>query len=115
MIIYILIYAIISVSGVVCVKLGGSEYLQFCLSKNSIRIETSWLTLAGMVLYIISFLIYMGLISKNQLSYVVPMATAIVYVLTLVSAYIVFKEQLTIYQIIGCAMIIIGALLVGSK
>ena len=115
MIIYVIVYALISVGGLIFVKMGSTRKLHISFTSESFQLELNWLTLLGLLLYIASFIIYMTLISKNRLSYVVPLATAIVYILTLASAYFVFKEHLSLFQYIGCALIILGALLIQKK
>ena len=42
-------------------------------------------------MYVCSFLIYMGLVSKIQLSYLAPISTGVVYVLTLAAALFILS------------------------
>ena len=111
----IIIYAVISVTGLTLVKLGSSNPLSFSLEHTGFSFGVGWLTLLGLVLYIISFLIYMTLIAKNSLTYVTPVASAIVYILTMVVSLVVLKEQVTPMQWVGWCLILVGAVLMNLK
>lgn len=114
-IITIIIYAVISVTGLTLVKLGSNYPLQFSVGSSGFSFGAGWVTIAGLILYIISFLIYMTLIAKNNLTYVTPVATAIVYILTMIVSLVVLKEQVTPLQWGGWCLILVGALLMNLK
>lgn len=111
----IIIYAIISVAGLTLVKLGSDNPLSLSLNHSGFSIGVGWLTLLGLALYITSFVIYMTLIAKNNLTYVTPVASAIVYVLTMIVSLVILKEQVTLLQWIGWSLILVGALLMNIK
>jgi len=98
----IAIYVLFSVSGLVLFKLGLS-------------LKISWLSILGLLLYVISFLIYMGLVSKNDLSYVFPIASGAVYLLTMLSSVLIFKESIQSMQILGSTFILVGLVLMNIK
>lgn len=114
-IIVIALYVLCSVSGLVCFKLGSSESLTMEITHSFFSIKISWLSAFGLTLYIISFLIYMGLISKNNLSYLVPVAAGAGYLLTLLSAVVIFKEKLRPVQIVGIIFILAGVVLMNIR
>ena len=109
------IYVLFSVAGVTCFKLGSTESLNISISNTYFSIKISWLSVLGLLLYIVSFLIYMGLISKNQLSYLIPLITGAVYLLTMFSSVIIFKEQIHFFQLAGSALILFGLILMNIK
>ena len=109
------IYVLFSVAGVTCFKLGSTESLNISISNTYFSIKISWLSVLGLLLYIVSFLIYMGLISKNQLSYLIPLITGAVYLLTMFSSVIIFKEQIHFFQLAGSVLILFGLILMNIK
>lgn len=105
------IYVICSVSGLVLFKLGSANELTVSLSSSFFSLKIHLLSILGLALYVFSFLIYMGLIAKNDLSYLVPIVTGIVYLCTLISSVVVFKETMHGWQIVGSLLIITGIFL----
>lgn len=113
--IMIIIYTLISVGGVTLVKLGNQYPISIGIDRAQATFSIGWTTLCGMFLYVISFLIYMTLIARNNLTYITPVTTAFSYILTLFVSILVFHEQLTIHQWIGWFMILGGVVLMNVK
>lgn len=57
----------------------------------------------------------MGLVSKNELSYLLPVVTGSVYLLTMLSSILFFKENIHYIQLIGSAFILLGLMLMNIK
>ncbi len=110
-----IIYVLCSVSGLVLFKLGNTEALTLEATPSFFSLKISWLSILGLILYIISFLIYMGLVSKNELSYLLPVVTGSVYLLTMLSSILFFKENIHYIQLIGSAFILLGLMLMNIK
>lgn len=102
------LYIFLSISGVVCFKLGSGEALSLNLSHTTFSFSISWVCVVGLVCYIFSFLIYMGLIAKNDLKYLIPVLSGAGYVLTMLSAVFIFKESISQCEIIGSILILLG-------
>ena len=109
------VYVLFSVAGVTCCKLVSSGTLNISMTNTYFSIKISWLSVLGLMLYVVSFLIYMGLISKNQLSYLIPLITGAVYLLTMASSVIIFKEQIHFLQLLGSGLILAGLILMNIK
>lgn len=107
----IILYAVISVAGLTLVKLGSGNPLMFALGKTGFSFSTGWITLLGLLLYVVSFLIYMTLVAKNNLTYLTPVSSAVVYILTTLVSLIVFRETMTPLQWLGWTLILVGAFL----
>lgn len=108
----IFVYVFLSVSGIVFFKLGSSALLSFSVSVNDFSLKMSWLAVLGLLFYLLSFFVYMGLIAKNNLSYLIPITTAAVYIATLVSSVLIFKEEVNNVQLFGSVLILFGVLLI---
>ena len=94
-------------------KIGGDTFaLTF---KNGITFKMGYLTLAGFLLYLFSFLLWQRLLVNFDLSYIVPITTGISQIIILIAGYFLFKESIDLYKIIGVALIIIGVILITLK
>lgn len=111
----IIIYAIISVSGLTLVKLGSSNPLSFSVGQAGFTIGAGWMTLLGLMLYVISFLIYMTLVAKNNLTYLTPVSSAVVYILTMIVSLAILKERITPMQWVGWSLILVGVVFMNIK
>ena len=111
---FIGIYVILSVSGLTLFKLGSKEGFLFNASSGFFSLNIYWFSIVGLVLYILSFLVYMGLIAKSNLSQLIPIATGLVYLATLVSAAYILKENIQGIQVLGCIVILIGVILMNT-
>ena len=95
--IFVISYLILTVLGLVLMKIGGL------------------ISLLGFISYILSFLLFTNLIVKFDLSYIMPISSGITQVLTLLSGYLLFKEKITINGIIGVSLVIIGIIVINIK
>ena len=66
----------------------------------------------GLLLYAISFFLYVFILSKLQLNVVYPVATGTILVLITAFSYFFLKETLTVIQIVGIAAILVGVILI---
>lgn len=101
-------YVLLTSGGLIAIKLG-SEAASIHLGKLVFPFGIP--TLIGIGLYGMSFLIYMFLISKFDLGYIIPLTTALVYVIIFTASFLVFKETFTILKIMAIACILAGLVL----
>ena len=106
----IAIYLVFTVTALILMKLGGSQ-LALKINTQALSLNISWLSLLGMVCYMISFLLWITIIPKFNLSYIVPLTVGITQVLTLIAAILIFKEALSAYKLSGIILVIIGIVL----
>ncbi len=114
-IILIALYLIFSVSGVVLFKLGTDKGFVVSVSTGVFNLKISLISILGLICYVCSFLMYMFLIAKFDMSYIVPVTTAIVQVATFILAIVIFKESLTITKVIAIALIVLGVGIMNIK
>ena len=103
--IYVL-YLICTTSGIIFMKLGGDS-LKVSFD-GGFTFKIGLLTTIGFAFYIVSFLLWQKIIVSNSVSIIVPLLTGIVQIITCVSAFIIFKEAVTTYKIIGIVLIVSG-------
>lgn len=108
-------YVIATAGGLVLLKLGttGAGFISIVDGKMVWNI--SLLTLIGIATYGVSFFLYIVLISKFNLGYIVPLTTALVYILVFTASYFIFKENFTAIKIISIVMIIGGVILLNTS
>ena len=69
----------------------------------------------GFVCYLGSFLLFTRVITMFDLSYIYPIVTGIVQILTLVASAVVFKENMSIQSVIGVIIVIVGIIIMNFK
>lgn len=106
---YILLYALFNVAGAALIKLQ--------LKGRSLVSLTDWLGLinlpfiAAFGLIIISALTLFKALSINQFSLIIPIATGINFMLTILVGYYLFNDKLSFLSFVGFLLIIGGILI----
>ena len=108
---FFFLYVLLSAGGLILFKLGSQD-LNISVSKNLFELKISWLMLLGIVCYACSFLLWLVIVSKLNLSFAMPLSVGLVNTLVLIGSYFVLHETITITQWIGVAVIIFGLFLI---
>lgn len=114
-IILIVVYIILTIAGVVLFKLGTQKDFLVSIATGVFTLKISLMSIIGLVCYLCSFLMYMFLISKFDLTYIVPVTTGIVQVATFVLAIMIFKESVTVSKVVATGLILMGVILLNIK
>jgi len=109
------LYIILTVSGLILFKLGANSSQIGVVAKGILSIQISFTSLIGLFCYLGSFLIYLSLISKNTLTFLVPVMTGIVYISVLTASVLILKEKLTLFSVAGSLLILFGVILMVLK
>lgn len=113
--IIIALYVFATSLGLVFIKLGSSTAAPFTIANSKLHFNLGWYNSIGIILYGVSFLLYTYLISKYDLGYILPLATAFVYMAIIVASYFIFHEVFTTAKIAGIVLILIGLVLINLK
>lgn len=113
-IILIFIYLSLTLSGLVLMKKGGNPG-KIKISKVDINLSMSPVSALGFVCYLCSFLLFTKIVLIFDLSYIMPVVTGIVQVMTLIVANIFFKEKISKASIVGASMVIVGIVVMNLK
>ena len=113
-IVLILIYLALTISGLVLMKKGGNPGT-ISMNKGDLNFGINAISLLGFICYIGSFLLFTRIVVMFDLSYIMPICTGIVQILTLIASYFVFKEQISKQGIIGAMLVIIGIVVMNFK
>ncbi len=113
-VICIALYIFLYLSGLILMKLGVNTG-ELVLNQGTLTFSINVISLLGLVCYILSFLVFTSIVVKFDLSYIVPLTSGVVQVLTLISGFIIFKENISIKGIIGAILIITGIVIMNVK
>lgn len=108
-----LIYIALTTGGLFCLKSGGNS-LTLAL-KNGFNLKIGYITALGFLLYVFSFLLWQKLLATYDLSYIVPITTGIIQVIIILIGYFFFKESISIVNLVGIILVIIGVILISIK
>lgn len=108
----VIIYLILTVSGLILYKFGANKEFLFSISNGVFQIKLSLISIIGLCCYLLSFIIYMLVLPKFDLTYIMPVTSAISYISIYILSILVLKESVTIYGVLGSFIILIGVILI---
>ena len=108
------IYLVLTVSGLILMKLGGNSG-EIAVKEGIFNFNINLISALGFICYICSFLLFTKIVLMFDLSYIMPICTGIVQILTLVASYVVFKENMSVQAITGASIVIFGIILMNWK
>ena len=112
--VYILIgiYILCSALGLVLMKYGINKNFSLNVNMKAIHFEISVISLFGIILYIISFLLSLIIMSKSDIMFFYPISAGMIYVLICVIGVVFLHEAVSIKQWIGIALILSGVVFI---
>jgi len=113
--ILISLYVLATSFALVALKYGSKAGAPLSFVNHKLLFNINLYTILGIGFYGISFLVYMYLISKYDLGYIIPLTAAFIYVLIFVASYFVFHEVFTTTKIVGIGLIIVGLVFLNFK
>ncbi len=109
-----IIYVILSTSGLVLFKLGASN-LSLGVAKSLFSMQIPLISLLGLLCYLVSFVLWMYIIAKSDVSFIVPLGVALTNLAVLCGSYFILNETISTNTIIGAVLIIIGVVILNLK
>jgi multidrug transporter EmrE-like cation transporter len=106
-------YTVLSVTGIVLVKKWLPDATT-SVRAGDMSSAPIWWSVLGASAYIVSFLLWMGLLTRAPLSVAYPVAVGATMCLTLVASLWIFKERPTAVQLVGSVLVLAGISLIGS-
>lgn len=113
-IILLVCYLVLTVSGLTFMKLGGNSG-EIAIKEGLFNFNISLISALGFICYLGSFLIFTKLVIMFDLSYIMPLATGITQILTLIISYFVFKENMSLQATVGASIVILGIIVMNWK
>lgn len=114
MVLLFILYVVLASSGLVLFKLGATnQSLHIEIFKQTISF--SWKTIIGLCCYGLSFILWMYIVSKSDLTVAMPLSVALVNTLVVVESCILLGEKMNFMKGIGIFLIIFGVVLMLYK
>lgn len=111
-----ILYVVLASSGLVLFKLGSGQ-ATMSLNMLGLNISFSWKMILGIMCYGCSFLLWLYIINRMNLTLAMPLSVAFVNALVIIESCLILKEKMTITQGIGILIVIIGVMIMtwGNK
>lgn len=100
-------YVLLASSGLILFKLGSTNN-NLTLNIFGLSINYSVKMILGLLCYGFSFILWMLIVSKMNLTIAMPLSVAIVNTLVVVGSCLVLKEKITLTQGVGIFIVILG-------
>lgn len=114
-IIMIILYVILTVSGLILMKKGGNAG-QITIGGGEFGFSISWISAIGFLCYIISFLLFTRIIMMfDNVSYISPICNGIAQLCVIIASILFLKEQMSMYTFGGAILIIAGVIIMNLK
>lgn len=114
MIILFFVYLFCTVGGLTLVKVGANNNA-FALNSSYFDLSLSFTTIIGLVLYIVSFIMWIIIIQKYNLSYIQPIALGLSNILIIAASIFILGESIGLFQWLGIGCILGGVILMNIK
>ena len=109
------IYLLLSSGGLVLIKLGVDS-MSIAINKGAFNLSMGWTSILGMICYIGSFILFsFVLVKKYDLTYLMPVITAISQIIVVLAGLTIFKEHVSNFGIIGIFLVIAGIVMLNIK
>lgn len=109
------LYILITSSALIVLKLGSKDGALAQMIDGRPHLNLTLYTVTGVILYGLSFLVYTYLLSKYDLGYIIPLTTALVYIVIFTASFIIFKESFTLVKVLGITLILAGLAMLNVK
>lgn len=107
-------YIFFTVFGLFLMKVS-QQPIKIGIDEGVFFFNISWKMFLALFFYAISFLLWTGIVVKNDLSYIVPLSSGLVNLLSVLIGVLIFHEPLNTYKFVGIGMVIIGAIFMNIK
>lgn len=109
------VYILATSSALISLKLGSADGAPLSFINGRLHLNITPFAVLGIFLYGFSFLLYMYLISKLDLGYIIPITTAFVYVIIFTASFLLFKESFSPTKLLAITLILGGIILLNIK
>jgi len=101
------LYVVLSSSGLILFKLGALAS-NINLNIFGVAFSFSMKSVIGVLCYGFSFILWMVIVSRMNLTFAMPLSVAIVNTLVVIGSCLILKEKVTFVQVVGIFVIISG-------
>lgn len=111
----ILIYVLLSSFGLVMLKIGTNHSLKFSLNEGNFTLSINYILIIGMFLYALSFITSLIAMKGIKLNIFYPVSAGLVYILVGLLSFFVLHEKISLTQIVGMGIILVGVVIMNIK
>ncbi|GHU45781.1 hypothetical protein FACS1894120_1300 [Clostridia bacterium] len=108
------VYLALASCGQVFFKLGSKDS-NLSFADKSLFVQMNIYAIVGLIMYVVSFLLFLVVVSRFNLSFIYPVVVGVSYTLVVIMSVAVLKEQLTRNQIIGIVIVLTGLIIMNIK
>lgn len=108
-------YILFSATGLLLLRSGAGEFTIALQSGGFLNFSVSFRMLAGMFFYVCSFLLFMILLPRFNLTYLYPISAGVLYVVIIISGVVFLRERLPITHIIGIVLVFSGVVMLNLQ
>lgn len=109
------LYLILTVAGLILYKYGANKSFEFSMASGIFNFRISIISILGLVCYLASFIIYMLILPKFDISYIMPLTSAVSYISIFILSAVVLGEKITTNGIVGALIILIGIIIMNVR
>lgn len=113
-VILFLCYILLSSGGLLLMKMGGKE-TTINLTNSIIESKFSFIFLLGIFCYIFSFLVFIFILQRRNLSYIYPICTGCINIISVLMGIFILQEKISVSGLLGVFMIGFGIFLINLK
>jgi drug/metabolite transporter (DMT)-like permease len=110
----VLSYVVVTTLAMILFKQGAARST-FSLTGGLFSGQIDGRAVAGVVLYVLSFALWLLVLSARPVTYIVPLTTGLVHVSILGAAFFFLKEGVSSMQLVGAGLVVAGAALIAMK
>lgn len=107
-------YIFFTISGLTLMKMGGGQ-LSIGIKEGIFQFNLGVRLLMAFMMYGVSFILWSRIVAASDLTYIMPVSSAVVNILTLIVGIIIFKETMSIMQVIGMVVVTLGIVMMNIK
>lgn len=111
----LIVYVCCSAIGLTLIKLGVGKGLTCGIESGLFHLDIGAISIVGLALYIISFLLSMIVMSKMELTYFYPLSAGLVYIIVCLLGVFLLHEKVSLSKIIGMAIIFLGVIVMNVQ
>lgn len=111
----VILYLVLTVSGLILYKYGSNKAFDVSISNNIFNLKLSLVSILGLVCYLLSFLLYMVILPRFDISRIMPITSAVSYIAIFALSVMILKESVTANGVIGAIIILVGLFIMNIK
>ena len=106
------LYVICTVLGLILYKYGTTKEFGFLFENGNLSIKVNVISIIGLALYLISFLLYILILPKYDVTYILPIVSTATGILIFVSSIVFLGEPSSLIKWIGYGFMTVGVIII---